>query len=336
MKKIGIGGKWKKGEAKAKAIKSLSEALSASKMARIQRDLEVKLRQKQAKSGTSPEEVRDITIAMQAIDDISKNKSIVDGNVAGLSGNKYPRLLRAKELALRSEVLKSNPDVKKMSDLYLTIRGLGKVSSDKSLSDTQSKTTNEMSVGGIAGPDATSQGPLVWGDKGPGLMKTSPFGKVAGKSDDTKKSKTKVDIDSTKLNESEFSNDLNAMYGDKLKMSEEDKKSKEEAEKYLAGELAKARDKKAESGRRANFIINSLKGRPVLESKQPRKIKINEAKKSESKVNAAGNYTKPGMRKELFNKIMAGTKGGDPGEWSARKAQLLAREYKKAGGGYKN
>jgi hypothetical protein len=59
-------------------------------------------------------------------------------------------------------------------------------------------------------------------------------------------------------------------------------------------------------------------------------------KKSKSKVNEAGNYTKPGLRKQLFNKIKAGTKGGDPGEWSARKAQLLATEYKKAGGGYKN
>ena len=56
---------------------------------------------------------------------------------------------------------------------------------------------------------------------------------------------------------------------------------------------------------------------------------------AKSKVNAAGNYTKPGMRKTLFNKIKAGTKGGDPGEWSARKAQLLAVQYKKAGGGYK-
>lgn len=58
-------------------------------------------------------------------------------------------------------------------------------------------------------------------------------------------------------------------------------------------------------------------------------------KKAKSKVNAAGNYTKPEMRKRLFNKIKAGTKGGDAGEWSARKAQLLANEYKKAGGGYK-
>ena len=58
-------------------------------------------------------------------------------------------------------------------------------------------------------------------------------------------------------------------------------------------------------------------------------------KKSKSKVNEAGNYTKPTMRKRLFNKIKAGTKGGKAGQWSARKAQILAREYKAAGGGYK-
>ena len=57
--------------------------------------------------------------------------------------------------------------------------------------------------------------------------------------------------------------------------------------------------------------------------------------KPKSSVNAAGNYTKPTMRKALFERIKAGTKGGDPGEWSARKAQLLAVEYKKKGGGYK-
>jgi hypothetical protein len=57
--------------------------------------------------------------------------------------------------------------------------------------------------------------------------------------------------------------------------------------------------------------------------------------KKKSTVNKAGNYTKPGMRKALFKKIMAGSKGGKPGQWSARKAQMLAREYKKRGGGYK-
>lgn len=55
-----------------------------------------------------------------------------------------------------------------------------------------------------------------------------------------------------------------------------------------------------------------------------------------SKVNQAKVYTKPSMRKELFEKIKKGTKGGDPGEWSARKSQLLAVAYKKAGGGYRD
>lgn len=59
-------------------------------------------------------------------------------------------------------------------------------------------------------------------------------------------------------------------------------------------------------------------------------------KKSKSRVNEAGNYTKPGMRKRLFNKIKAGGKGGKPGQWSARKAQMLAKQYKAAGGGYRN
>jgi uncharacterized protein with WD repeat len=55
-----------------------------------------------------------------------------------------------------------------------------------------------------------------------------------------------------------------------------------------------------------------------------------------SKVNAAGNYTKPAMRKRQFKRIKAGTKGGNSGQWSARKAQMLAKAYKEAGGGYKS
>ena len=57
--------------------------------------------------------------------------------------------------------------------------------------------------------------------------------------------------------------------------------------------------------------------------------------KKKSKVNEAGNYTKPTMRKRLFERIKAGSKGGKPGQWSARKAQLLAKQYKAKGGGYK-
>jgi hypothetical protein len=56
--------------------------------------------------------------------------------------------------------------------------------------------------------------------------------------------------------------------------------------------------------------------------------------KKKSKVNEAGNYTKPGMRKRLFKRILASSNGGRAGQWSARKAQQLALQYKKNGGGY--
>jgi hypothetical protein len=60
-------------------------------------------------------------------------------------------------------------------------------------------------------------------------------------------------------------------------------------------------------------------------------------KASKSRVNQAGNYTKPGMRKALFSRIKASaTQGTAAGQWSARKAQLLAKQYKAKGGGYKD
>ena len=58
--------------------------------------------------------------------------------------------------------------------------------------------------------------------------------------------------------------------------------------------------------------------------------------KAKARGNEAGNYTKPGLRKSIFNRIKAGSKGGKPGQWSARKAQMMAKEYKAKGGGYKD
>ena len=82
----------------------------------------------------------------------------------------------------------------------------------------------------------------------------------------------------------------------------------------------------------AKIAKTKAKKKPV------RKVKLaaGGAPKSKSRVNEAGNYTKPGMRKQQFNRIKAGGKGGAPGQWSARKAQMLASAYKKAGGGYKS
>ena len=62
---------------------------------------------------------------------------------------------------------------------------------------------------------------------------------------------------------------------------------------------------------------------------------VKRMKSGKSTVNKAGNYTKPTMRKALFNRIKASGKGGRPGQWSARKAQMLAKQYKAKGGGYR-
>ena len=103
-------------------------------------------------------------------------------------------------------------------------------------------------------------------------------------------------------------------------MAEEAKKTI----KKVAGKLKKA--SKAHAGQ--------AKALSAIELKKGGSVK--KKKKSKSTVNKAGNYTKPEMRKRLFNRIKAGGKGGRPGQWSARKAQMLAAAYKKAGGGYRN
>jgi hypothetical protein len=77
------------------------------------------------------------------------------------------------------------------------------------------------------------------------------------------------------------------------------------------------------------------KAKTITRKDNPNKVKVFKDG-GESRVNEAGNYTKPGMRKSLFEKIKAGGKGGAPGQWSARKAQMLAMQYKKAGGGYRD
>jgi hypothetical protein len=74
--------------------------------------------------------------------------------------------------------------------------------------------------------------------------------------------------------------------------------------------------------------------KPVIGTGKP--IRHAEGGKVKSKVNEAGNYTKPGMRKALFESIKGrAVQGTKAGQWSARKAQLLAKKYKEKGGGYR-
>lgn len=88
--------------------------------------------------------------------------------------------------------------------------------------------------------------------------------------------------------------------------------------------------------------LKSSSGQKVKSPKQAIAIALSEASrmkqggKVESRVNEAGNYTKPTMRKNLFEQIKASDKGGKSGQWSARKAQMLAVQYKAKGGGYRD
>ena len=82
-------------------------------------------------------------------------------------------------------------------------------------------------------------------------------------------------------------------------------------------------------------VVSKLKKASKAHAGQAKTLSALKLNKGGSTVNAAGNYTKPTMRKKIFNRIKAGGKGGAPGQWSARKAQMVASAYKKAGGGYR-
>ena len=83
-------------------------------------------------------------------------------------------------------------------------------------------------------------------------------------------------------------------------------------------------------------VVKGLKKASKTHAGQAKTLSALKLKAGGSTVNKAGNYTKPTMRKSLFNSIKAGGKGGNPGQWSARKAQLLATRYKAKGGGYRS
>jgi len=93
--------------------------------------------------------------------------------------------------------------------------------------------------------------------------------------------------------------------------------------------------KKQKAKKTIKKVVKGLNKASKLHASQAKSLKTIKLKSGGSTVNAAGNYTKPTMRKRIFNRIKAGGKGGAPGQWSARKAQMVASAYKKAGGGYR-
>jgi hypothetical protein len=76
------------------------------------------------------------------------------------------------------------------------------------------------------------------------------------------------------------------------------------------------------------------KAKTITRKDNPNKVEVY---KEGGKVNAAGNYTKPELRKRIVSQVKsAATQGTGAGQWSARKAQLVAKKYKAAGGGYRD
>jgi hypothetical protein len=93
--------------------------------------------------------------------------------------------------------------------------------------------------------------------------------------------------------------------------------------------------KKQQAKKTIKKVVSGLKKASKTHAGQAKTLSTIKLNKGGSTVNAAGNYTKPTMRKNIFNRIKAGGKGGSPGQWSARKAQMTAKAYKAAGGGYR-
>jgi hypothetical protein len=125
------------------------------------------------------------------------------------------------------------------------------------------------------------------------------------------------------------------------------KAAKEKIEKDLnkarKGFATPARQAEMKSGgsvkKKIDKVVKGLKKASKSHAGQAKtlsSLKFKKGGKTKSRVNEAGNYTKPSLRKRIFNRIKAGGKGGAPGQWSARKAQMMAQAYKKAGGGYKD
>jgi hypothetical protein len=108
----------------------------------------------------------------------------------------------------------------------------------------------------------------------------------------------------------------------------------------LAGEYSTLRDVDLAPAKKRAQSLRDVQALRNIESEEALRSRLKGFSKggaAKSKVNEAGNYTKPGMRKALFNSIKSqAVQGTAAGQWSARKAQLLAKKYKEKGGGYRD
>ena len=99
-----------------------------------------------------------------------------------------------------------------------------------------------------------------------------------------------------------------------------------------------AKKKRIAAGSGESMRSPGFKGAPKkTDFANAAKTAMKDGGEAKSTVNAAGNYTKPDLRKRIFNAVKAeATAGTGAGLWSARKAQMVAQRYKKAGGGYRD
>jgi len=119
------------------------------------------------------------------------------------------------------------------------------------------------------------------------------------------------------------------------------KDNPDDVEMYAGGGLyanIAAKKKRIAAGSGEKMRSSGAKGAPKKGdfANAAKTASYKEGGETKSKVNEAGNYTKPELRKRIFNSIKAAAvQGTGAGQWSARKAQLMAKRYKAAGGGYK-
>ena len=119
------------------------------------------------------------------------------------------------------------------------------------------------------------------------------------------------------------------------------KDNPDDVEMYAGGGLyanIAAKKKRIAAGSGEKMRSSGAKGAPKKSdfANAAKTASYKEGGETKSKVNEAGNYTKPELRKRIFNSVKAAAvQGTGAGQWSARKAQLMAKRYKAAGGGYK-
>jgi hypothetical protein len=115
---------------------NINEGLNPGKLNRIKKKLEVDMRQMKSRSGTDSEKLNRMIIARDALDEIATNPDILNIRVSGVN-NKFLNMLRQEKISLRTEVLKSDPDLETIASKYLRVKSLMRLTQDRSTYDTQ-------------------------------------------------------------------------------------------------------------------------------------------------------------------------------------------------------